>query len=1315
VSEPRVDELRQRIGALGFADRVALERRLERARHDRDPDRRLDQLSQLDKRVAAGTERLLHRAARLPAIHYPDELPVSARVDDLKAAILENQVVVIAGETGSGKSTQLPKICLDLGRGVTGLIGHTQPRRIAARALAERIAEETGTELGDVVGYTIRFGDHTGPDTMVKLMTDGILLAEIVRDRMLSRYDTLIIDEAHERSLNIDFLLGYLRNLLPQRRDLKVLITSATIDPHRFSAHFGTLDSPAPVIEVSGRTFPVEVRYRPLGVRTVDGDDDDDGPSTTGEADQAQAICAAVDELPLRGDVLVFLSGEREIRDTAEVLRGHMKNRRSTTEILPLFGRLTAAEQHRVFEPHTGRRVVLATNVAETSLTVPGIRYVIDPGTARISRYSLRTKVQRLPIEPISQASANQRAGRCGRVADGICIRLYSEEDFAARPAFTDPEILRTSLAAVVLKMAALDLGEVGDFPFLDPPDPRQVGDGIVLLTELGAFQEEDGKRKLTKIGRTMSALPVDPQFARMIVAANGTGVVAEVLAITAALAIQDVRERPVENREAAAAVHARFADPRSDFLAILNLWRYLQEQGRELSGNRFRRLCRDEYLHYLRVREWQDLVGQLRGIAKDSGIVVTEPAPDPDAVRIHQAILSGLLAHVGHWDEARREYQGTRGAKFAIWPGSRLAKSTPPLVMAAELVETSRLWARTVAAIEPAWVEGVGAHLLKRQYSEPRWEGRRGSAVATERVTLLGVVIVAARTVTYTNIDPEVSRELFIRHALVEGDWQTRHPFFAHNQRLRAALEEREERARRRDIAVDDEQLFQLYDQRIPAEAISSRHFDSWYKRATPEQRKALEFTEADLTAADARQVDAESYPDRISGGGVDLDVRYVFEPGRADDGVTIKVPLAVLQRVAPDTVTAQIPGLRDELAVALIRALPKTLRRAFVPAPDFAAAALQRLTDAPRKGPLVDKLAAELTAMTGVRVTAKDFDLAKLPDHLRIGFDVVNGSGETIASGKDLAALQTELRGDTTAAIRSAAGDVERTGLTSFPETPIQKALDLTVGGLPVRGYPALTDEGKSVGVRVFPSERDQLRGARAGTRRLLLQNLRSPSGYLRHALPRDVQLRLKISGIGFDELVADATAAAVDALLDWAGGPAFSAAAFERTRTRIAAQLDRAVTDVVLAMDDVLRAAQDARHALSGVEGRITAAVVDARTQLKRLLPAGFATATGAGRLPDLQRYLQALTVRLERLHADVERDRARMAEVLPWEQRFDEVRAALPSERREDPDVKEVAMLLAEWRVSLFAQPMKTAVPVSRQRVERALAAIVQPAR
>ena len=960
-------------------------------------------------------------------LRYPEHLPVVERRDDILAALREHQVVVVAGETGSGKTTQLPKMCLELGRGAGGRggqIGHTQPRRIAARSVAERIAEEMQVELGELVGYQVRFTDHSSDATRLKVMTDGILLAEMQRDRDLRRYDTIIIDEAHERSLNIDFILGYLKQLLPRRPDLKVVVTSATIDPVRFAAHFATDERgqvvrEVPVIEVSGRTYPVEVRYRPLVELHPDG------RHVVAERDQVTGVVEAVEELwteappsPDATDILAFFSGEREIRDAADALNAL---KLPNTEVLPLFARLSAAEQHRVFHRGSGRRIILATNVAETSLTVPGIGYVVDTGTARISRYSQRTKVQRLPIEPVSRASASQRAGRCGRVAPGVCIRLYSEEDFEARPEFTEPEIQRTSLASVILQMTSLGLGDVSRFPFVDPPDERQVADGVRLLEELGAFATGDvgrgrhrGRgRRLTASGTTLARLPLDPRLGRMVIEAGRLGCTREVLVVVAALSIQDPRERPVDKEAQADQSHARFKDVRSDFATLHTLWRYLKDQQKELSHSAFRRMCKAEYLHYLRIREWQDLHAQLRTACRsvriDPDVATSARDAEPDWDTIHKALLAGLLSHVGARDEARREYAGARGARFGISPGSALFRKQPDLVMAAELVETSRLWARVNAAIEPEWAEEVGAHVVARTVSEPRWSRKAGAAVATERVTLFGVPLVTDRTIQYARVDPEAAREIFVRSALVEGDWEPQHDFWKRNVATLARVAELEERARRRDIVVDDEVLFAFYDSRIPPDVLTERHFDRWWRGERRRRPDLLTLTEDDLTSEAGEEVSAADYPRTWRQGDLDLDVTYQFSPGAAADGVTVHVPVAVLNRVTSDGFDWQVPGLRDDLAVALLKSLPKATRRHFVPTPDHAMAALA-LAD-PASGTLVDELTRALHERTGVRVPPGEWDLSRVPDHLRITFSVDGPGGRVVARGKDLEALRDRL----------------------------------------------------------------------------------------------------------------------------------------------------------------------------------------------------------------------------------------------------------------------------------------------------------------
>jgi ATP-dependent helicase HrpA len=1198
-------------------------------------------------------------------------------------------VVIVAGETGSGKTTQLPKICLELGRGVHGLIGHTQPRRLAARTVADRISSELGTPLGQAVGYTVRFTDRVGEDTLVKLMTDGILLAELERDRSLRRYDTIIIDEAHERSLNVDFLLGYLARLLPRRPDLKLVITSATIDPERFSRHFGD----APIIEVSGRTYPVEVRYRPLG------DDADD------DRDQTQGIIEAVDELCRegQGDILVFLSGEREIRDTADALRGRSFPRSpGGVEILPLYARLAAADQHRVFQPHGVRRVVLATNVAETSLTVPGIRYVVDPGTARISRYSHRTKVQRLPIEPISQASANQRKGRCGRTSDGICIRLYREDDFTSRPAFTDPEILRTNLASVILQMTSLRLGEVAGFPFIDPPDRRSVKAGVDLLHELGAL---DGSERLTAVGRKLAQLPVDPRLARMIVEADRLGCTREVLVIAAALSIQDPRERPADKQQAADERHARFADKGSDFLTWLNLWWYLHERQAELSSSQFRRLCRAEFLNYLRVREWQDLHGQLRAVARDLGIKLSRTAADPD--RVHTALLAGLLSHIGLKQGETRDYLGARGTRFAIFPGSALARKPPRWVVAAELVETSRLWGRVAARIEPEWVEPLAGHLVKRAYAEPHWSRSRGAVMASERVTLYGVPIVAERQVSYGRIDPQGSRQLFIRHALVEGDWETHHDFFARNRRLLEEVEGLEHRARRRDILVDDHALFDFYDRRIPAEVVSARHFDAWWKRARLQQPDLLDFERSMLIEDAAEAPDARDYPDTWHQGEHRLQLTYQFEPGSDADGVTVHVPLAVLNQVDADGFDWQVPGLRQELVTELIRSLPKAIRRNFIPAPNWAREVLERI--APRDGPLLEVLARELGRAGPVEVPPDALDLARVPDHLRMTFRVTDkgsrGPARVAGEGKDLDELKARLAPRMRAAIAAAAPGLERDRLTTWDLGALPRVVEERRGGRVVKGFPALVDEGDGVAVRLLETEAEQADAMWAGTRRLLLEAIPSPVRFVLGRQTNQAKLTLSRYRHGSAaELFQDCVTAAADDLLAAHGGPAWDQEGFRRLLDAVRGELADTTLEVVTGVEQVLAVAGE-------VEGRLAEltnpafgpALDDLRVQLDDLVYPGWVAATGRRRLSDVLRYLRAMVQRLDRLPGDLAGDAERMESVAAvtaaWHRALD---------RRLAPGaLTQIRWMLEELRVSYFAQALGTPYPVSEKRLLRAI--------
>src|SRR3954470_17486271 len=1095
------------------------------------------------RRRRLGPEEVARRTALVPRVSYPDELPVSARRDDIAAAIRDHQVVIVAGETGSGKTTQLPKICLELGRGVEGMIGHTQPRRIAARSVADRIAEEIGTPLGETVGYQVRFTDRSSRDTLVKVMTDGILLAELQHDRSLSAYDTIIIDEAHERSLNVDFLLGYLKQLLPRRPDLKVVITSATIDPERFAEHFVDANGkPAPIVEVSGRTYPVEIRYRPL----VEEPDDLDEEGELVVRDQTEAIVDAVRELVGEGpgDILVFLPGEREIRDTADVLAKVTTRPTDAFDVVPLYARLSSAEQHRVFEPHGRRRVVLATNVAETSLTVPGIRYVVDAGVARISRYSVRTKVQRLPIEPVSQASANQRSGRCGRVEAGVCIRLYSEEDFESRPEFTDPEILRTNLASVILQMTALGLGDVARFPFVDPPDQRNVKAGVQLLEELGALVAG----RLTPLGRQLVALPVDPRLARMVTEAARRGCLREVLVITAALSLQDPRERPADQQAQADQKHARFKDETSDFLTWLNLWRYVREQQRELSSSAFRRMCRAEYLNYLRIREWQELESQLRQVAKQLDLEVGRPADEPDADGIHQSLLSGLLSHIGLRDPERRDYLGARNARFSIFPGSGLFRKQPQFLMAAELVETSKLWARVNAGIKPEWAEELGAHLVKRTYSEPHWSKKRGAVMARERVTLYGVPLVVDRLVSYAPVDPVLSRELFIRHALVYGEWSTRHPFLARNRELLDEVEDLESRARRRDILVDEHTLFDFYDERVDASAVSAAHFDTWWKQARRTNPDLLTFEPAMLVNDSADLVTEDDYPDHWREGDLSLPLTYQFDPGSPTDGVTVDIPVAVLNQVDAEPFTWQVPGLREDLVVALIRSLPKHLRVSFVPAPNVARAFLAAAS--PGEESLLDALERYLRSTTGVLVPRDAWDLTKVPDHLRPTFRVLDGRGTVVAAGKDLEALKAPLRPKFAEAMAQAASSsgLDVSGQTSWTFGTLERTFTQSRAGHEVRGFPAVVDEGTTVGVRVLGSEEEQEASHRRGLRRLLMLTIPSPTKAVADGLSNADRLGLAGSPYPtIDDLLDDCVAAAVDALVE-RHGPTWDQAEYD-----------------------------------------------------------------------------------------------------------------------------------------------------------------------
>ncbi len=1224
----------------------------------------------LEQQLIQAQARVARRRQSVPAVTYPDELPVSARRADLLSTIRDHQVVVVAGETGSGKTTQLPKICLELGRGVRGAIAHTQPRRIAARTVAQRIADELNVPLGGAVGYAVRFDDRGTDDTLVRLVTDGLLLAEIRRDPLLRRYDTVIVDEAHERSLNIDFLLGCLHRILPRRPDLKLIITSATIDPERFSRHFGD----APIVEVSGRTYPVEVRYRPPA---------EDEELLDVLADTVQELLAERD-----GDVLAFFSGEREIRDAAELLDGRLGPQ---VEVLPLYSRLAAAEQQRVFASgkRRARRVVLATNVAETSVTVPGIRFVIDTGFARISRYSTRLKVQRLPVEPISRASAEQRKGRCGRVSDGICVRLYSEEELNARPEYTDPEILRTNLASVILQMAALGLGDVESFPFLEPPDRRQVRDGIALLHELRAL-DPAAAEPLTPLGRRLAQLPVDPRLGRMVLEADTLGCTREVIVIAAALSIQDPRERPAEQRAQADQLHARFTDPASDFITHLNLWRHLRALDAELSRSQVRKRCRAEFLHYLRVREWQDLVSQLEEAARELGLKLNDtPAEAPE---IHAALLSGLLSHIGMKDSATREYTGARGAKFAIFPGSALARRGPNWVMVAELVETTRLWGRTAAAVDMKRVEPLAEHLVKRSHGEPRWDRRRAAVVASERVTLYGLPIVAARTVQYGRIDPQAARALFIQRALVEGDWDQHHAFMRENQQRVEEVEALEARARRRDLLASEAARAAFFDERLPQNIVSGRHFDRWWRQERPRQPQLLDYPMELLIQGEVRP-DGANRPSVWKQGPFELALSYRFDPGAVADGVTVHIPLPALASVREVGFEWLVPAFREELVITLLRSLAKPLRTPLVPIPDTARTLLA--TVKPRSGPLLEVLAGAITEVRGIHIGPADWSLEALPAHLRMSFSVEDEDGTVLAGGNSLEALRDQLRPLLKARAGAAVPALVRHGMRDFELDSLPRTIDLPGG---MRGFPALVDEGDAVGVRICDSAAEQAATMARGTRSLLRLTVPSPRAWVTGQL--GPQLTLELAGAphpGFDELLEDATNAALDALIVRGGGPAWDAAAFAALREQVRGEIRPTTLEVLVALSRILQAARSVRDAMDRLPtgAGFGAARQDVARQLGRLVYAGMLTATGLQRLADVERYLLAAAQRVERLPRQLRADTEHMAVI-----------HQLETEATGRADLR---WLIEELRVSQLAPGPLVRPGATVRRVREALAA------
>ncbi len=1227
---------------------------------------------------------LEQRLRNLPQPTYPEELPVVARRAEIARAIAANQVVIVCGETGSGKTTQLPKICLELKRGVAGLIGHTQPRRIAAR-----ISAELKSPLGQTVGYKVRFSDKLSVHTYIKLMTDGILLAETQGDRLLKAYDTLIIDEAHERSLNIDFLLGYVKRLLPRRPDLKVIVTSATIDAERFSRHFDA----APVIEVSGRTWPVETRYRPLAV----ADDDKQ------EQDMEQAILDAVDDLAREragGDILVFLPGEREIRDTTELLRKHHPK---GAEILPLYARLSFEEQARVFKPGGARRIVLATNVAETSLTVPGIHYVVDTGLARINRYSYRNKVEQLQVEKISRASANQRAGRCGRVAAGVCIRLYSEEDYAARPEYTDPEILRSSLAAVILRMKSLKIGEVEDFPFLEPPTPRMIADGYQLLAELGAVDE---RNQLTPVGWQLAKFPTDPRIARMIVAAKQENCLAEMLIIASALTVQDPRERPFERAEAADRAHQQFQDERSDFLAYLKLWQFFEEALKHKKSNhKLAATLHEKFLSHRRMREWRDLHGQFAAHTGEMGMHANETPATYE--QIHRALLAGLLGNIGFKNE-EGEYLGARGIKFTIFPGSVLRKAQPKWVMAAELAETTRLYARCVAKIDPEWIEPVAKALVNRHYFDPHWEKERAMVVAFERVTLYGLTIVSKRRVHYGPINPGEAREIFIRRALAAGEYAARAPFFDHNQRLVKEVQELEHKARRRDVLVDEQAIFGFYDALIPPAIYNGAAFEKWRHEAEAQNPKLLYLTRDYLMRHAASDITEAQFPETLAAAGTEFGLKYRFDPGHALDGVTVNVPLALLNKLEAACFDWLVPGLIREKITFAFKALPKTIRRNLVPVPEhvtgFLSECVRGEAGGGRREPLAVELARYVQRAVGAPVAAEVLEAIDYPAHLRMNFRVIDDAGRELAGGRDLAVLKDQLGQAAQLTFGKAEPGIERDGIRTWDFGDLPQEISFTRGGRKLTGYPALVDAGDSVAIRLFDVRQPAQAALRAGVTRLMRLLLKEQMKQLEKSLrgfePAALQLRNVANA---DDLREDLVAAITDRAF-------IGEDELPRTQQDFEAQLKRARTRLPAVSEAACRlcvaiAGEYHRVSLKLGGGALARVSADIRAQLSRLICKGFISATPWEQLSQLPRYLKAMQLRLEKFPGDPARDAKHAASIAELWQRYEE---RLEKQKRAgavDSRLEAFRWLLEELRVSLYAQELKTPFPVSYKRLDK----------
>jgi ATP-dependent helicase HrpA len=1294
-----IEHLRQQLALCQCKDRLGLLRKLQQLEQRLEKGLPADRIAiQLEQALEHSAALVKARAARVQSVNYPD-LPVSARREEIGKAIAANQVVVIAGETGSGKTTQIPKICLELGLGVRGLIGHTQPRRLAARTVATRIAEEMNCSLGDQVGYQVRFTEQVSDHTLIKLMTDGILLAETQHDRLLERYDVIIIDEAHERSLNIDFLLGYLKRILPQRPDLKVIITSATIDLERFSRHFDD----APIIEVSGRTYPVEVLYRPLNDR---GDDQPD-------VDQQQAILEAVEEITdlarsqrsnSARDILIFLSGEREIRETAEVLR---RAQLRDTEVMPLYARLSVAEQNRVFQADrgAGRRIVLATNVAETSVTVPGIGYVIDPGQARISRYSYRAKVQRLPIEAVSQASANQRMGRCGRISEGVCIRLYSEEDFEARPRFTDAEIRRTNLAAVILQMLSLRLGDIADFPFIDPPDSRFINDGFKLLEELGAVDEARG---MTTLGRQLAQLPVDPRIGRMVLEGAKQNALREVLVVASALSSQDPRERPLDKQQAADEKHREYADDESDFVTLLKLWNLYEEQRQALSQNQLRKYCQKHFLSFLRMREWRDVHRQLHLISRQ--LKLQENSIPAEYEPFHKSLLAGLLSQIGMRQE-NREYLGARNRRFHLFPASTVFKKAPKWVMSAEMVETSRLFARMNASIKPEWVEPLAGHLVKRSYLEPHWEKKRAQVVASEQVTLFGLIIVPRRKVHYGTIDPAVCHEIFIRSALVEGEYQTQAKYFSHNRKLLDGVEALEAKSRRRDLLVDEDSLYDFYAGRLSehggAGIVNGAGFEHWRRSAEQQNPQVLFFTEEDVLQRSAAHVTARDYPQRMRLEGVDLPLNYQFEPGAASDGVTLDLPLALLNGVTPRRPDWLVPGMLEDKCIAILKGLPKSLRKHFVPIPDHVRAFTDQVVFA--DGDLYEALSLFLRRKTGVRLDPAELRAVELDKHYRMNIRLLDAAGQQLGAGRDLEALSSEFGKQAEAALRQGPGDCwGRSGLTRWDFGELPESVELRqAGGIRVAAYPGLRDCGASVELHICASADQAQAESRLGVARLAMLELAAPVRYARREMPH-LNESLLYGGAQFDKArLADAIL--MQALMQLMRLDESLPRSEEDYRARLEqarAILWEKVVQLAGFVRDCHRDYHQVRKQLGGkIPLQAVTVLNDIKSQLSELIQAEYLLTTSWPQLQHYPRYLQAILKRLEKYQRDLNRERLLSDQLQQYWQRYKGLRDKNKAQGLFDPALEDFRWMLEEYRVSLFAQTLGTQTAVSDKRLQQ----------